>query len=90
MKIHEWSVVRTPDKKGLALKKMTADAHEYEVCVSVRDGKLEVSIHRDGVFEPVSELNLSIYNTYTYIPPTLKFKPPRSLKVAKKLKGEQK
>lgn len=60
MKIHEWSVVRTPDKQGLALKNAKTGAHTYEVCVAVRDGKLQVNIYTDGEDEPVAVMKLNL------------------------------
>ena len=90
MKIHDWSVVRTPDKKGVAIKPMVAHADDYEVCVGVRNGMLEVHVHVDGVDDPVGIIKLATTkeNAYTFIPEGLKFVPPRSLNIAKKLKGE--
>lgn len=57
MKIDDWSVVPTPDALGLALKPMFED--EYEVCVSMRQGRIEVTIHKDGQDETLATM---IYN----------------------------
>lgn len=58
MKINDWSVVPTPDLLGLALKPMFED--EYEVCVSVRNGRIEVSIHRDGQDDALAVMTYTI------------------------------
>lgn len=57
MKIDDWSVVPTPDALGLALKPMFED--EYEVCVSMRQGRIVVNIHKDGQDKPLATM---IYN----------------------------
>jgi hypothetical protein len=59
MKFYEWSVVRTADKKGVSLKPLTTKPADVpEVCVAVRDGVLEINVHKDGVDEPVTRLKL--------------------------------
>ena len=60
MKINDWSVVQTADAKGVAIKPMVAHADDYEVCVAVRDGKLEINIYKDGVFDALSEFKMKL------------------------------
>ena len=91
MKLNKWSVVKTADALGLALKPPEGGAHHYEVCVSLRHGNVEITVHVDGVFLPLTTLNIPIDNEYTRIPTKGGFKPPRSLAIAKQLKkGESK
>lgn len=59
MKLNKWSVVPTADKKGLALKPMESAPH-MEVCVSIRDGKLEINVHQDAIFFPLSQFQMYI------------------------------
>lgn len=58
MKIDDWSVVPTADSLGLALKPIFEDA--YEVCVSIRYGRIEVTIHKEGYDEPLTTLYYSL------------------------------
>ena len=60
MKLNKWSVVKTADAKGLALKPLEGGAQQYEVCVALRNGVLEVSIHKDCVDEPVVNMGVPI------------------------------
>lgn len=60
MKIHDWSVVQTADAKGVAIKPMMEHADAYEVCVAIRDGKLEINIYKDGVFDALSEFKMKL------------------------------
>lgn len=59
MKLNKWSVVPTADKKGLALKPMESAPH-MEVCVSVREGKLEINIYQDVFILPLSQFQMAI------------------------------
>ena len=56
----EWSVVPTADKKGVAIKPKGRIASRYEVCVALRDGVLNISLHEDGVDEPLFEITKSV------------------------------
>ena len=52
----EWSVVSTADKKGVAIKPKHRSASRYEVCVALENGALDISLHEDGVDEPLFEI----------------------------------
>lgn len=52
----EWSVVPTADKKGVAIKPKHRSASQYEVCVALENGALDISLHEDGVDEPLFEI----------------------------------
>jgi hypothetical protein len=58
MKINNWSVVKSP--RGLSLRhiKNGKISSNGEVCVSVVEGYLTVSVHVDCVDDPVGVLNL--------------------------------
>jgi hypothetical protein len=58
--------------------------------VGVRDDMLEVHVYVDGVDDPVGIIKLATTkeNPYTFVPKGIKFVPPRSLNIAKKLKGK--
>jgi len=59
MKLNDWSVVKTADKKGLALKPFGISAHcHMEVCVAIRDGAIEVNVYVDGVYDAVTTLTV--------------------------------
>ena len=58
MKLNDWSIHKTADKKGLAVKPPSGEAHHYEVCVAVRFGQLEVNVYVDGVVLPVAKMGL--------------------------------
>lgn len=59
--INEWSIVPTPDGLGVSLKPMEESAaNDYEVCVGLRDGWIDINIHIDGVFEPVKQFSMLI------------------------------
>jgi len=62
MKLNKWSVVKTADAKGLALKPMQKGVDHYEVCVRELWGCLHISIHIDGVDDPIARLELPIVN----------------------------
>jgi len=48
--------------KGLALKPMQKGVDHYEVCVRELWGCLHISVHIDGVDDPVARLELPIVN----------------------------
>lgn len=58
MKLNDWSILKTADKNGLAIKPPPGEAHHYEVCVAVRYGQLEVNVYVDGVVLPVAKMGL--------------------------------
>jgi hypothetical protein len=60
MKLHDWSIVRTADKKGLSIKNVKAGVDEYEVCVSFDNNRIEISLHLDGRYTPISEMSFPI------------------------------
>jgi hypothetical protein len=60
MKLHDWSIVRTADKKGLSIKNTKAGVDEYEVCVSFDNNRIEISLHLDGRYTPISEMSFPI------------------------------
>ena len=60
MKLHDWSIVRTADKKGLSIKNAKANVHKYEVCVSFDNNRIEISLHLDGRYTPISEMSFPI------------------------------
>lgn len=55
MKLNHWSIHKTADAQGLALKPPPGEAHHYEVCVAVREGYLEINVYVDGVLFPVAK-----------------------------------
>lgn len=85
MKLNKWSVVKTADALGLAIKPPEGGAHHYEVCVALRHGVLEVNVYTDTVVFPLAKLYLPLDNEYTRIPTKGGFKPPRSLQIAKQI-----
>jgi len=60
MKLNKWSVVKTADARGLALKPMQKGIDHYEVCVREFWGCLHISIHIDGVDDPIASLELPV------------------------------
>lgn len=58
MKINDWSVLNTPDLMGLAIKPMFEE--DYEVIVAYRNGQFEVSIHLDGVDDPLVTMTYKV------------------------------
>lgn len=60
MKLNDWSIYKTADKKGLALKPPPGVANHYEVCVAVRNSMLEINVYLDGVVAPIATMNLPI------------------------------
>lgn len=58
MKLNEWSIHKTADKNGLALKPPPGEAHHYEVCVAVRHGQVVVNVYVDGLLAPVARMEL--------------------------------
>lgn len=58
MKLNDWSIVKTADKKGLALKPPPGEAHHFEVCVAVRYGQLVVNVYVDGLLTPMAKMDL--------------------------------
>jgi hypothetical protein len=53
MKLNKWSVVKTADAKGLALKPLDGVAKNMEVCVAVRNGRIEVNVYHDAFVFPL-------------------------------------
>ena len=60
MKLHDWSIVRTADKKGLSIKNAKAGVNEYEVCVSFRDDCIVINLHLDGRNTPIAGMRFPI------------------------------
>jgi len=60
MKLHDWSIVRTADKTGLSIKNTQAEVYKYEVCVSFENDRIEISLHLDGRYTPISEMSFPI------------------------------
>lgn len=58
MKYKKWSVLKTADAKGVAVKPPKGAAHHYEVCVASRNGTLEINVYVDGIVCPVATMNL--------------------------------
>lgn len=56
--INDWSVVPTPDNLGLALKPLFED--QYEICVAIREGYIEVSLHADGVYSELASMTYKV------------------------------
>ena len=59
MKLNNWSVIKTADKLGLALKPLDGPADIYEICVALREGRLVVDIHIDGFDAPVCSTSVA-------------------------------
>ena len=54
MKINNWSVVKSPI--GISIKHIKdKKLSSVEVCMSMIDGKLDISVYHDGVDEPISQ-----------------------------------
>lgn len=60
MKLNNWAIHKTADKKGLALKPPSGEANHYEACVAVRNNMLEINVYVDGVVAPIATMNLPI------------------------------
>lgn len=58
MNINDWSVTPTPDNLGLALKPLFED--QYEICVAIREGYIEVSLHADGVYSELASMTYKV------------------------------
>lgn len=55
MKINNWSVVKTG--VGISLMQWKdKNPTGFEVCVSMIDGKLDISIHQSGIDAPIMEM----------------------------------
>lgn len=52
MKLKNWSVVSTSDKKGVAIIDYTIK-NSPEICVAIREGKLEVRVYTLDSMEPI-------------------------------------
>lgn len=65
----EWSVVPTADKKGVAIKPKGRIASRYEVCVALRDGVLNISLHEDGGDEPLFEITKRVDGNWQVMRP---------------------
>lgn len=57
MKLINWSIHKTADAKGLALKP-PANSADYEVCVAVRNDMLEINVYLDGTVLPIARMQL--------------------------------
>jgi hypothetical protein len=60
MKRNKWSIVKTADAKGVAIKPPKGGAQHYEVCVAERGSALEINIYVDGIDLPVASMRLPI------------------------------
>ena len=58
MNIIDWSVLPTADSAGVALKPSFQDDHE--ICVAVRNGRIEVNIYKDGQHAPLASMTYTI------------------------------
>lgn len=58
MKLNKWSITKTADAKGVAVKPPKGHADHYEVCVANRHGMLEINIYVDGIVVPVASMKL--------------------------------
>ena len=60
MKINNWSVVKSPI--GVSLRHITGGqiSSNGEVCVSVIDDHIRVTVHIDGVELPITTLTLPV------------------------------
>ena len=86
MKLNKWSVVKTTDAKGLALKPTEGGAQQYEVCVALRNGALGISVHVEGVDAPIARMEVPVENNFLSVPKDLVFAPPRSLSIVDEIK----
>lgn len=62
MKINDWSVVRSPNGVSLMHLDHKKEPTDPEICVSVVDGVLSVTLHLSGVDEPVQTMKMSLCN----------------------------
>ena len=58
MKLNNWSIVKTADKKGVAVKPPEGKANHYEVCVAVRDNRLDINVYVGTVVFPIASITL--------------------------------
>jgi hypothetical protein len=86
MKLNKWSVVRTADAKGLALKPTEGGAQQYEVCVALRNGALGISVHVEGVDAPIARMEVPVENNFLSVPKGLVFAPPRSIPIVDEIR----
>jgi hypothetical protein len=42
---HQWSIQKTADTNGVAVKPPKGGAHHYEVCVADRHGMLQINVY---------------------------------------------
>ena len=56
--INDWSVTPTPDNLGLSLKPLFED--QYEICVAIREGFIEVTLYKDGLNTELASMNYKI------------------------------
>lgn len=57
MKLNNWSVVRSPN--GISAKHLFMH-RDIEVCVSMSDGKLNISVYRDGYDNAVKRVKMAL------------------------------
>lgn len=69
MKLNDWSVVRSPN--GISAKHLTLH-DDIEICVSIKNGKLSIGVHRDGYDKTLRRIQVPI-----------KAKPQRKPKISK-------
>ena len=58
MNLNKWSIQKTADTNGVAVKPPEGGAHHYEVCVADRHGMLQINVYVDGIVFPVASMNL--------------------------------
>ena len=57
MKLRNWSVVRSPN--GISAKPLS-EHNDIEVCLAIKNGKLDISVHRDGYDYALKRIRMSI------------------------------
>lgn len=62
MSVNNLSVVSTADGSGIAVKPLARGLQHYEVCICVRKGVLDITVHMDGVDDPVGSYRYSTKN----------------------------
>ena len=54
IRVNNLCVVSTANGSGIAVKPLARGLQHYEVCICVRKGVLDITVHIDGVDDPVS------------------------------------
>lgn len=62
MKLHGWSVVRSPNGLSLMHLDPSNEPTDPEICISVEDKRLTITLHLAGVDEPIQTMQVSLHH----------------------------